>query len=195
MGKERLIAFTDAVLAIVMTILVLELNKPDSISFSGFWALRETFFAYTLSFFWLGTMWINLHNEWYHVKRINNHTIWGTVIMLFFSSLFPYSTSIVSENFSNSSAQFFYGIIVIAITISNILTHQTLIKENAEISWFSRQIQHRNQWLLLDLFLKIIGLVLSITVWPQAMSYAVLLTLLVLVIPNQIKFVRKNLSK
>lgn len=65
--------------------------------------------------------------------------------MLFFSSLFPYSTSIVSENFSNSTAQFFYGIIVIAITISNILTHQTLIKENAEISWVSRQIQHRNQ--------------------------------------------------
>lgn len=68
MGKDRLIAFTDAVLAIVMTILVLELNKPDSISFSGFWALRENFFAYTLSFFWLGTMWVNLHNEWYHVK-------------------------------------------------------------------------------------------------------------------------------
>jgi len=80
-------------------------------------------------------MWINLHNEWCHVKRINNHTIWGTVIMLFFSFLFPYSTSIVSENFSNSSAQFFYGIIVIAITISNILTHQTLIKENAENYW------------------------------------------------------------
>lgn len=195
MKKERLIAFTDAVLAIVMTILVLELTKPDPVSLAGFWALRENFFAYTLSFFWLGTMWINLHNEWYHIKRINNHTIWGTLVMLFFSSIFPYATSIVSENFNNITAQFFYGIIVIAITVSSILSHRTLIKENVNVTTISDQLAHRNRWLLLDLGIKIIGLVLSVTVLPEAMSYSVLLTLLVLVIPNQIKFVRKNFSQ
>ena len=51
MGKERLIAFTDAVLAIIMTILVLELEKPAEPTIEAFWALRQNFFAYFLSFF------------------------------------------------------------------------------------------------------------------------------------------------
>lgn len=115
--------------------------------------------------------------------------------MLFFSSLFPYATSIVSVNFNNPTAQIFYGLIVIAITISNILTHQTLIKENASETQISTQIQHRNQWLLLDLLIKVIGLFLSFSFFPTAISYSVLIILLGLVIPNQIKFVRKNIER
>lgn len=84
MNKERLATFIDAVLAIVITILVLELRKPDPISLNGFLALRENFFAYALSFFWLGAMWVNLHNEWYRIKRINTKTIWAAMLILFF---------------------------------------------------------------------------------------------------------------
>lgn len=51
MGKERIAAFTDAVLAIIMTILILELEKPNPLSVAGLWALRENFFSYALSFF------------------------------------------------------------------------------------------------------------------------------------------------
>lgn len=75
MTKERLAAFTDAVLAIIMTILVLELERPETITWTGFWELRESFFAYSLSFFWLGAMWANLHNEWYTIKTISRKTI------------------------------------------------------------------------------------------------------------------------
>ena len=64
MKKERLIAFTDAVLAIIMTILVLELEKPDAPTLEAFWELRQNFFAYFLSFFWLGSLWIALNNLW-----------------------------------------------------------------------------------------------------------------------------------
>ena len=69
MDKDRLIAFTDAILAIIMTILVLELQEPESLSLQGLWALKGSYSAYTLSFFWLGTMWIGLHNEWQDVKK------------------------------------------------------------------------------------------------------------------------------
>ena len=96
MVKERLVAFFDAVLAIIMTILVLELEKPSEISLKGFLALKENFFAYVLSFFWLGTMWVNHHNEWMGIEKISVKTVWTTMLTLFFSSLFPYSTSIVS---------------------------------------------------------------------------------------------------
>ncbi len=61
MNKDRLIAFTDAILAIIMTILVLELQEPESFNLQGLWALKGSYSAYTLSFFWLETMWIGLH--------------------------------------------------------------------------------------------------------------------------------------
>ena len=61
MNKERLAAFMDAVLAIIMTILILELKKPETATLKALWNLRVNFFAYTISFFWLGTMWVNLH--------------------------------------------------------------------------------------------------------------------------------------
>lgn len=195
MNKDRLIAFIDAMLAIIMTLLVIELAKPDPVSFEGFWALRENFFAYTLSFFWLGIMWINLHNEWYLVDKINNRTIWGTLIMLFFSSLFPYATSIVSEDLSNASAQVFYGIIVLAITISNILMHDTVARFNADNNPVSEQIFRMNTWRIIDLVIKFVGLFLSATIMPRAMLYAVFITLVFLVIPNQVAFVRKNIHQ
>jgi len=64
MNKERMAAFTDAVLAIIMTILVLELEKPATMTLAGLWDLRANFFAYALSFFWLGLMWLTHHNNW-----------------------------------------------------------------------------------------------------------------------------------
>lgn len=79
MSKERLTAFFDAVLAIIMTILVLELEKPSEISLKGFLSIKEGFFAYALSFFWLGSMWINHHNEWIEVDKINKKTGWCTM--------------------------------------------------------------------------------------------------------------------
>ncbi|MBL1225893.1 TMEM175 family protein [Enterococcus sp. BWR-S5] len=185
MRKERLAAFTDAVLAIIMTLLVLELKKPDVLSFAGFWALRENFFAYTLSFFWLGTMWVNLHNEWENIERISKKTVWATLIMLFFSSIFPYSTSIVAANFSNGVAQGFYGLIVLLVTFSNLLTYQTLLAPNTSSELFLKRMNHRVHWLTYDIILKIIGFVVSVTIYPPAMSLSVVLTLLLFVIPNQ----------
>ena len=88
MSKERLTAFIDAVLAIVMTILVLELEKPTEVSWAGLWALRQSFLAYTLSFFWLGILWRNHHNGWQQVKTISNSVVVWTLVMLFFTSFF-----------------------------------------------------------------------------------------------------------
>lgn len=86
MEKERLVAFTDAVLAIIMTILVLELAKPSEPTLEAFWALRENFFAYFLSFFWLGSLWIALNGIWEKVKQISNGVIWWNLLLLFLAS-------------------------------------------------------------------------------------------------------------
>ena len=82
MKKDRLIVLTDAVLAIIMTILVLELEKPTTPSLEAFWDLRQNFFACFLSFFWLGSLWMALNTLWEKVEKISSEIIWWNLFLL-----------------------------------------------------------------------------------------------------------------
>ncbi|WP_407893156.1 TMEM175 family protein [Lacticaseibacillus sp. N501-2] len=179
MNKERLIAFEDAILAIIMTILVLELRKPSQVSPQRLWALRTNFFAYALSFFWLGVMWVSHHNNWQKVKQINMSTIMLTLVLLFFASLFPYTTSLVSENFNNITAQTFYGAIVISLL--NVAISVNLGKLNPKAN-FHLLYTTPNYIVYPDLGLKLAGLLLAITVYPPAMMITIFLASAMLMI-------------
>ena len=187
MSKERLSAFVDAVLAIIMTILVLELERPEHVTLEALWDLRMNFFAYTVSFFWLGTMWINIHNEWYYVSKVGKKTVWWVMLLLFFSSLFPYATSLVSSEFNNSVAQVFYGVVVLLVTFTNTLMYRSVSKDNRDSVTFVDSIQSRSNWIWYDIACKIVGIILSGNIFPAAMMITVLLTVTVLVIPKQLK--------
>ncbi|BCA85904.1 DUF1211 domain-containing membrane protein [Enterococcus saigonensis] len=181
MEKDRIAAFTDAVLAIIMTILILELEKPKVLSLSGIWDLRENFFSYTLSFFWLGLMWLTHHNNWQSIKKVSNSTVVYTLILLFFSSFFPYTTSIVSSNFYNKTAQTMYGVIVIGVTLSNIMISKSLNKVNENVG-FGLLYATPNNMTILDLSIKILGLVLTVGVYPPAMIYAIFIDIAVMAV-------------
>ncbi|WP_390409252.1 TMEM175 family protein [Lacticaseibacillus jixiensis] len=181
MNKERLISFEDAILAIIMTILVLELKKPAEVSLQGLWALHTNFFAYALSFFWLGVMWVSHHNNWQNVKQINMGTVMLTLVLLFFASLFPYTTSLVSDNFNNITAQTFYGAIIIVISLLNVATSVNLGKLNPK-AHFHLLYTTPNYIVYLDLGLKLVGLVLAITVYPPAMMMTIFLASAMLMI-------------
>ena len=105
--------------------------------------------------------------------------------MLFFSSFYPYATKLIADAFWNKTMQGLYGVVVLMITISVFGYYRQLdgrTKENKD------KLDLRQQkWILIDVMLKACGLFLSITVFPRATSIAVLVTLLVLVIPNQLK--------
>jgi len=179
LNKERLAAFTDAVLAIIMTILVLELEKPEHISWQGLWDLRVNYFAYALSFFWLGMMWFSHHNAWNQIKKINNSTVFYSLLMLFFASLFPYTTSIVAQNYNNSTAQVLYGIIVLLVSFSNMaISHSLNVANGKKVFKLLYDVSTKN--VLIDLTIKIIGLILSMTIFAPAMLYAILLGLIFL---------------
>lgn len=185
LSKERLVAFTDAVLAIIMTILVLELEKPAVLTWQGLWDLRTNFFAYTISFFWLGTMWVNMHRAWDNVEKINNRLVWNAMILLFFSSFFPYATSLVASDFNNAVAQAFYGIIVLLVTGVNVWMYQELVQlDKAHAVRDGFNILDRSG--LFDILLKLLGLVLTVTIYPPAMMWAVLVTAGLIVLPRSI---------
>ncbi|VUW95579.1 Uncharacterised protein [Streptococcus constellatus] len=186
MDKERLGAFIDAVIAIIMTILVLELEKPKTFDLQGLWDLRTNFFAYGLSFFWLGAMWVNFHSSSQVVEKISQKTVWVAIVMLFFSSFFPYTTKLVASNFNNATMQVFYGVIVLLISFSVLWYYHTLVEVNqtAEIEQLNISRLHWMKW---DIAIKILGIILSLTIFPAAEIFSVLITLCALVIPNQFR--------
>ena len=195
MNKERLAAFMDAVLAIIMTILILELKKPEAATLKALWNLRVDFFAYTLSFFWLGTMWVNLHNEWHKIKYITPLIVWVNVVLLFFSSFFPYVTSFVTSYYNSSVAQGFYGIIVLAVTFCNIISGHLIGKANRNDEKSQESLKIRMRWLSIDIIIKIMGLIISCTFYPPAMMISVYITLLGIVLPAQYKAAKRRREK
>ncbi len=195
MNKERLAAFMDAVLAIIMTILILELKKPETATIKALWNLRVDFFAYTLSFFWLGTMWVNLHNEWHKIKYITPSIVWANVVLLFFSSFFPYVTSFVTSYYNSSVAQGFYGIIVLAVTFCNIISGHLIGKANRNDEKSQESLKIRMRWLSIDIIIKIMGLIISCTFYPPAMMISVYITLLGIVLPAQYKATKRRREK
>lgn len=195
MNKERLAAFMDAVLAIIMTILILELKKPETATLKALWDLKIDYFAYTISFFWLGTMWVNLHNEWHKIKYITPSIVWTNVILLFFSSFFPYVTSFVTSYYNSSVAQGFYGMIVLAVTFCNIVSGYLIKKANENDKEVQKSVKTRMKWLKIDTIIKIIGLIIACTVYPPAMMISVYITLLAIVLPAQYKETRRKREK
>jgi len=178
LNKERLAAFTDAVLAIIMTILVLELEKPKTVNLAGLWDLRANFFAYTLSFFWLGLMWTTHHNNWHSITKVSNATVSYSLLMLFIASLFPYTTSLVATNFNNVTAQTFYGLVVLGVSFSNMAISHSLKQVNPSVH-FGWLYALPNTSIILDVVIKLIGLLITLTVYPPAMMYAIFINIFV----------------
>lgn len=185
MSKDRLAAFMDAVLAIIMTILVLELPKPDPMTIEGVLALSDTYVCYALSFFWLGTMWVNLHNEWHQIEVINKRVVWLGVILLFVTSWIPYSMSVVTSNRSSKLAMVLYGMSVLLVTFANLLLSISLYRCHVDIATCDSK---KHAWMMRvkyipDIVIKIIGIILSATIWQPAMIYAVLIAMVWMLIP------------
>ena len=173
MGKERLSAFIDAVLAIIITILILELPKPEAPIWAAIWGLRTEYFAYTLSFFWLGSMWIHQHNRWQQVDKVDRSVVRWALVMLFFSSWFPYTTSWVNEHFHATVPQVLYGLIALLVSVSNAVLSRRLVAANPDNAQLAAESSSGDRLLAVDLVIKCCGFVLAF-VYPPAMMVAVL---------------------
>ena len=98
MSKGRLEAFSDGVIAIIITIMVLELRPPEGSSFEDLTTLVPTFVAYVLSFGLLGTYWANHHHLLQTAKTVDGRVLWTNLHLLFWLSLFPFGTAWVGDS-------------------------------------------------------------------------------------------------
>ena len=110
MGKERLLAFTDGVLAIVITIMVLELKAPHEASFEALGEMLPIFLSYVLSFVYVGIYWNNHHHMFQLVERVSGGMLWANLALLFFLSLIPFTTAWMDETHGETAPVALYGI-------------------------------------------------------------------------------------
>jgi uncharacterized membrane protein len=123
MGKGRVEAFTDGVVAIIITIMVLELKVPHGEDFSALAPLWPTFLSYVLSFINVGIYWNNLHNMFHTVQRVDGGVLWANLNLLFWLSLMPVTTAFMGENHFAPVPVAVYGVDLALCAISfNILS-------------------------------------------------------------------------
>src|SRR5215208_2829404 len=112
MDKGRLEAFSDGVLAIIITIMVLELRVPEQGTFSALFPILPKFGSYVLSFIFLGIYWNNHHHLWQAVEKVNGTVLWANLHLLFWLSLIPFGTSWMGENQFSTLPVALYGVIL-----------------------------------------------------------------------------------
>ena len=126
MSKNRLEAFSDAVIAIIITIMVLELRIPHGTDWSSLEPVLPFFISYVLSFLYLGIYWNNHHHMLHTVKHVSGGILWANMHLLFWLSLFPSVTGWMAENHFAPIPIFLYGIIQLMSAIAY-FTLQTII--------------------------------------------------------------------
>jgi uncharacterized membrane protein len=134
MDSGRLEAFSDGVLAIIITIMVLEMKVPHGASLADLWPLLPVFLSYVLSFVYLGIYWNNHHHMLHVTERVNGAILWANLHLLFWLSLIPFVTGWMGENNFAPAPTALYGAVLLAAAIAYRILQRVIIAEQGESS-------------------------------------------------------------
>jgi uncharacterized membrane protein len=134
MGKERLNAFSDGVIAIIITIMVLELKVPSGADWNDLKSIAPNFIAYVLSFVYLAIYWNNHHHLLYTVVRVDGIILWANSNLLFWLSLVPAATSWLGQNFLAPIPTAVYGCTLLMPAISYALLQRAILRSHGRDS-------------------------------------------------------------
>ncbi len=133
MGRGRLEAFSDGVIAILITIMVLELKIPHGAEWSALTPLVPVFLTYVLSFIFLGIYWVNHHHMLHTIQRVSGSVLWANLNLLFWLSLIPFVTGWLGENHGASVPTATYGIVLLCAAIAyTILTYRIIAQHGPD---------------------------------------------------------------
>jgi len=131
MGKGRLEAFTDGVMAIIITIMVLELRTPAGSSLSDLAAVAPTLLAYLLAFANVGVFWNNHHHMFHLTERINGKVLWANLFLLFWLSLVPFAIRWVDQTHFQALPTAAYGFILAMAALGYFVLERVIIAADA----------------------------------------------------------------
>src|SRR5580700_4938895 len=134
MGKDRLAAFSDGVIAIIITIMVLELKVPHGADWTTLRGVAPNFVAYVLSFIYLAIYWNNHHHLLHTVTRVDGLILWANSHLLFWLSLVPAATGWMGENFLAPLPTAVYGVSLLMPAIAYYLLQKTIVHQQGRHS-------------------------------------------------------------
>jgi uncharacterized membrane protein len=140
MGKTRLEAFSDGVMAIIITIMVLELKAPHGESFDALVPLIPVFLSYVLSFVYVGIYWNNHHHMLHTVHKVTGPILWANLHLLFWLSLLPFATGWMGENHFAAAPSAIYGGVLLMAAIAYYLLQQTIITSQGKDSVLKKAV-------------------------------------------------------
>ena len=134
MGKGRLEAFSDGVIAILITIMVLELRVPHGAYWQALRPLLPVFLSYVLSFVYLGIYWNNHHHMLHATERVNGKILWANLHLLFWLSLIPFVTSWMGENHNAPLPTAVYGVVLILAALAYTILQNLIVAHHGKSS-------------------------------------------------------------
>src|SRR5436190_3152106 len=129
MKTTRLEAFSDGVLAIIITIMVLELKVPHEVELAALKPVLPVLMSYVLSFIYVGIYWNNHHHLFQATNRVSGGILWANLHLLFWLSLFPFATGWMGENHLASTPTALYGFVLLMAAIAYVILERAIITQ------------------------------------------------------------------
>jgi uncharacterized membrane protein len=140
MNRTRLEAFSDGVIAIIITIMVLELKVPHGEDFNALVPTIPVFLSYVLSFVYVGIYWNNHHHMLHTCRKVTGPILWANLHLLFWLSLFPFATGWMGENHFATAPSAFYGAILLMAAIAYWILQQFIIASQGHESLLKKEV-------------------------------------------------------
>ncbi|HEU5246026.1 MAG TPA: TMEM175 family protein [Candidatus Udaeobacter sp.] len=140
MKTSRLEAFSDGVLAIIITIMVLELKVPHSVELGALKPLLPVLLSYVLSFIYLGIYWNNHHHLFQATEQVSGGILWANLHLLFWLSLFPFTTGWMGENGLASTPTAIYGFVLLMAAIAYYILERAIIAKQGRGSLLAQAV-------------------------------------------------------
>ena len=191
MNKNRLEAFSDGVLAIIITIMILEIKAPERNTFESLKSLIPVFLSYVLSFVYVGIYWNNHHHMFQAVKKVNGSILWGNLFLLFWLSLIPFGTSWIGSQHFSAIPMSCYGFVLLMSAISYTILQNKILKIEGKDSVLYRAVQKDSKGKI-SLACYILAIPLAfVSPWISGLLYSIVA--LIWIVPD--KRIEKQINK
>jgi len=191
MNQGRLEAFSDGVIAIIITIMVLEMKVPHGGGLKDLAPLLPVFLSYVLSFLYVGIYWNNHHHMLHACSAVNGAMLWANLHLLFWLSLFPFATGWMGENHFTAVPTALYGVVLLMAALAYYLLQQTIIRAQGPNSILKKAVGHDWKGKLSPL-LYVLGIVVALRFPWVAQGIFVVAALIWLIPDRRIKNVLQD---